>query len=143
MTTGPKGLALIEEFEGCKLQAYQDGAGIWTIGFGHANARKDEYETQVQAEKDLCADLATAERAVGSMVHAQLNQNQFDALASFTYNEGSGRFRGSTMLQLVNAGKYELAAAEFPKWDIVAGSVSPGLLRRRAAEQALFSTPVE
>lgn len=143
MTTSKAGIALIEQFEGCRLKSYQDGAGIWTIGYGHADARADQYETQEQAEKDLCADLATAEHAVNSFVHAQLNQNQFDALVSFTFNEGTGRFKSSTMLRLINAGAYQGAANEFPRWDIVAGQVSPGLLKRRVAEQALFLKAVE
>ena len=107
MTTSPRGIALIEQFEGCKLQAYED--------------------------------VASAERAVSSQVSVPLNQNQFDALVSFTFNEGIGRLQASTMLRLLNAGWYSLAAAEFPKWDIVGGIVSPGLLRRRVAEQALFT----
>jgi len=138
MKTSANGIALIERFEGLRLKAYQDGAGVWTIGYGHAGARKDEYETQAQAETDLCADVEAAESAVSSMVHARLNQNQFDALVSFTFNEGAGRLRSSTLLWLLNSGKYAEAAQQFPRWDIVAGEVSPGLLKRRVAEQALF-----
>jgi lysozyme len=138
MTISPKGIALIEQFEGLRLTAYQDGAGIWTIGYGHATAHKDEYETEAQANADLCADLGSAEQAVNSMVHCVLTQNQFDALTSFTYNEGSGRLRSSTMLRLLNSGNAALAALEFPKWDIVAGAECDGLLKRRVAEQALF-----
>ncbi len=138
MTIGPEGLALIEQFEGCKLQAYQDGNGIWTIGYGHVGARAGQYESQEQAEADLCADLGTAERAVSRFVRVSLNQNQFDALVSFTYNEGAGRLQASTLLRYVNSGAMHAASAQFVVWDIVAGAVSPGLLRRRVAEQALF-----
>jgi lysozyme len=139
MTTSPRGIALIEQFEGCKLQAYEDVAGVWTIGYGHAGAMQGQYETLAQAAARLCLDVASAERAVSSQVSVPLNQNQFDALVSFTFNEGLGRLQASTMLRLLNAGWYSLAAAEFPKWDIVGGVVSPGLLRRRVAEQALFT----
>ena len=141
MKTSPRGLALIEQFEGLKLQAYQDQAGIFTIGFGHANAHQGQFETQEQAQDDLCADLGTAEEAVSRLVQVPVNQNQFDALVSFTFNEGQGRLKGSTMLRLLNSGNPQLAANEFPKWDIVAGTPSEGLLRRRVAEQTLFLTP--
>lgn len=138
MKTSPNGIALIEKFEGLRLKAYKDVAGIWTIGYGHAGARCDQYETQAQAEKDLCADLETAEAAVNSMVHARLDQNQFDALVSFTYNEGAGRLRASTLLRALNAGAYMAAANEFVKWDIVNGQECAGLLERRRAESSLF-----
>ena len=142
MNTSQRGIELIEHFEGCKLRAYQDQAGIWTIGYGHAGARKDEYETAAQASADLCNDVSAAEYAVNSLVNAKLNQNQFDALVSFTYNEGIARLRSSTMLRLINAGGYTAAAAEFPKWDMAGGEADPGLLRRRVAEQALFTEAV-
>jgi lysozyme len=137
MKTSARGIALIEHFEGLRLNSYQDGAGVWTIGYGHTGARKDEYETAEQAEADLCADIAEAEHAVNAMVQTRLNQNQFDALVSFTFNEGAGRLRSSTLLRLLNVGD-TAASAEFAKWDIVAGHECAGLLARRRAEQALF-----
>lgn len=143
MTTSPAGVALIEEFEGLRLKSYQDQNGIWTIGYGHASARQDEYETQAQANADLCADLGTAEAAVSKLVTVDLNQNQFDSLVSFTYNEGSGRLRSSTLLRCLNAGSYDLTAAQFLVWDIAGGGVDPGLLRRREAEQALFLSAIQ
>jgi lysozyme len=142
MKTNAAGLALIEQFEGDKLQAYQDGNGIWTIGYGHVGAHKGEYETQAQAEADLCADLGTAEAAVTRLVQVPLNENQFSALVSFVYNEGSGRLQSSTLLKCLNAGSYSLAAQQFLVWDIIAGQVSEGLERRRFAEMTLFLEPV-
>lgn len=142
MTISPAGISIVEEFEGLRLRAYQDQNGIWTIGYGHAGAYQGQYETLAQAQADLCEDLGTAEYAVNTIVLVTLNQNQFDALTSFTYNEGSGRLRISTLLRDLNAGEYDLAAAQFSVWDIAGGGVDPGLVRRRAAEQALFRTPV-
>ena len=141
MKTGEKGIALIKEFEGCKFTAYADGAGVWTLGHGHTGGVKDgDTCDQAQADAWLVADVATAERCV-SQACAVLTQNQFDALVSFTYNLGCGNLRASTLLKLVNAGSTELAADEFPKWNLVAGKPSDGLTRRRNAERELFLTP--
>jgi lysozyme len=76
------------------------------------------------------------------MITSQVNQNQFDALVSFTYNLGVGALHGSTLLHLVNQSDFTNAANEFPKWDHAGGVVVAGLLRRRLAEQTLFTTPV-
>jgi lysozyme len=144
VTTSPNGIALIKSCEGCKLQAYQDGAGIWTIGWGHTRGVKDgDVCTQEQADAWLVEDVAEAgEAPVNSLVKVPLNQNQFDACVSFCYNEGAGRLQKSTLLKTLNAGAYSICAAEFPKWDIIAGQASAGLLKRRLAEQALFLEPV-
>jgi lysozyme len=73
-------------------------------------------------------------------VKRPLNQNQWDALVSFVYNVGAGNFISSTMLKLLNQGDYKGAAGEFPKWVHTNGQINPGLVRRRAAERALFET---
>lgn len=145
MKTSPKGIALIEQFEGLRLAAYQDGAGIWTIGYGHtglngpaACVRQGDVCTSAQADEWMDSDVGEAERAVNTLVKIPLNQNQFDALVSFTYNLGWASLEGSTLLRLLNAGATQIAAAEFPKWDHVAGKVSEGLLERRMEERALF-----
>ena len=141
MKTSAQGLMLIENFEGLKLKAYQDGNGVWTIGYGHTSGVKPgQYETQQAAQADLVKDVAEAESAITGLITVQLTQGQFDALVSFTYNEGIGRLKASNLLLLVNAKRYALAALQFTRWDIVAGKVSEGLLRRRIAEQHLFMT---
>ena len=133
------GIALIEKFEGLRLKAYQDGAGIWTIGYGHTSGVKEgDTCTSAQADDWLDSDIAEAEHAVNGMVHVVMTQDQFNALVSFVYNLGPNALQGSTLLRLLNAGASALAAAEFLKWDHVAGIVSAGLLKRREAEQALF-----
>ena len=139
MKTSQKGIALIEQFEGLRLAAYQDGAGIWSIGVGHTDRVKEgDTCTSAQADEWLQQDIEQAERAVNTLVKIPLNQNQFDALVSFTYNLGWASLEESTLLRLLNAGATQLAAAEVPKWDDVAGKVSEGLLERRMAERALF-----
>jgi len=138
MTHSRKAISLVCEFEGCRLTSYQDQRGIWTIGYGHTPASENQVCTEEQAEVWLDADLKVADAAVNRLVSVALNQNQFDALVSFVFNVGSGNFRTSTLLRLLNRGESLLAAAEFPKWDHAGAAVSSGLLRRRQAEQALF-----
>lgn len=141
MKTSPAGIALIEEFEGLRVRAYQDGAGVWTLGYGHTeNVAPGQSETLGKAETDLVSDLATAEAAVRRLVAVPLTQGQFDALVSFTFNEGQKSLRMSTMLRLLNAGDYAGAARAFMSWDVIAGQHSAGLQRRRQAEIALFQS---
>jgi lysozyme len=144
MKTSPAGIALIEQYEGLRLHAYQDAGGKWTVGYGHLEPQAQAaqganfYETQAQAEADLCHDLGEAETAVNRLVTVPLNQGQFDALSSWTFNEGSGRLASSTLLRLLNQGSYSGCARAFASWDIIAGKHSDGLAARRAAEAALF-----
>lgn len=145
MHISAKGIALIEQFEGLRMKAYQDGAGIWTIGYGHtglngpaACVKQGDVCTSAEADEWLDRDMAEAERAVNTLVKVPLTQNQFDALVSFTYNLGWAAFESSALLRLLNAGATNIAAAEFVKWDRIGGQVSQGMLHRRAAEQALY-----
>lgn len=147
MKTSPRGLELIESFESLRLTAYWDGTYLdqaktqkrWSIGWGHTGGVKEFNTcTPEQAEVWQAEDVAEAEDSIGSLVKVPLTQNQFDALASFVFNVGSGAFENSTLLKLLNAGSYQLAAIEFPRWDHDNGQVSAGLLRRRDAEQELF-----
>lgn len=133
--------AITKEFEGCKLKAYICPAGKLTIGYGHTGSDVTEGMeiTQDRAEELLMQDLTVASKAVNSYVTHPINQNQFDALTDFTYNCGSGNFKSSTLLKLVNAGDFAGAALEFGKWNKGGGKVLDGLTRRRAAESALFS----
>lgn len=144
MQLGAAGLALIKEFEGCKLEAYQDQHGIWTIGWGHTGPEvvPGLVWTQEQADAQLVADTQTAVTGVMRYLDVTVNQNQFDALVSFAYNVGVADFAGSTLLRLLNGGYPNMAAAQFPMWDHIAGQVNAGLLRRCDAEQALFERPV-
>lgn len=137
------GLDLIKEFEGCKLEAYQDQRGIWTIGYGSTtDVEPGMVITEAEAELRLEADLAEAARRLGERVSVALTENQCAALISFVFNIGCSAFAGSTLCRLVNAGEpEELIAAEFPKWcHNHDGTVNAGLLRRREAERALFLT---
>ena len=135
------GLSLIKRFEGCRLTAYQDSIGIWTIGYGHTSGvSKGQTITQVQADRYLKADCANAEKAVNKY-HSKYhwNQNQFDALVSFTFNCGSGNLK-----KLLNNGQRTIAqvSAKIPAYNKAGGKVLRGLVNRRAAEKELFDRPV-
>lgn len=97
--------------------------------------------TQQQAEQLLINDLARFNNGVNALVTVKINQNQFDALISFSYNLGLGSLQQSTLLRLLNAGNFQAAADQFPRWDRAGGKEVAGLLARRNAERALFLTP--
>jgi lysozyme len=135
------GLALTRSFEGLRLEAYQDSGGVWTIGYGHTGpeVRAGLRISEAQSEALLREDLAAAVNCVRQAVREPLAQHQFDALADFCFNAGRGNFLRSTLLRDVNLGEFESAAAQFGLWVHAGGKVIPGLVRRRAAEAALFS----
>ena len=130
----------IKTAEGLRLTAYKDGGGVWTIGYGHTGAEVREGLTipLSEAERLLTRDLRVAEGHVNSAVQVKLTQNQFDALVSFVYNVGGGAFKTSTLLKLLNAGDYEGAANQLPRWNKDNGKVVGGLTTRRHEERELF-----
>jgi lysozyme len=140
LTYGKDGLALTQSSEGCRLTAYQDSVGVWTIGYGHTGP--DVYKgltiTQNEATALLLKDVQTAADCVNRLVTVPLSQEEFDALVDFVFNIGTGHFSTSTLLRLLNTGDYEGAANEFTKWSKAGGVVLAGLLKRRQAEADLF-----
>lgn len=144
MQTSEKGIALIKEFEGCKLTAYRDSVGVWTIGYGWTQPvdgkpiRAGMTIKQETAERLLKTGLVSYESDVSRLVKVGLTQGQFDALVSFTYNLGARSLSTSTLLRKLNAGDYAGAADEFMRWNKAGGKVLNGLTRRREAERALF-----
>lgn len=142
MRTSDHGLQHIMESEGCRLDAYPDpgsGGTPWTIGVGHTGGvRPGDRCTMEEAMAWLRADVAWAEEAVSGQVRVPLSQRQFDALVSFVFNVGAGQFGSSTLLRLLNQGDHAGAAAQFERWTRAAGRVLPGLVKRRAAERAMF-----
>ena len=142
-TTSTAGLALIKRWEGCKLVAYQDVAGVWTIGYGHTRTAKQGMRIgDAEAEVLLRGDLLDAEKAVNRLVKVPLEQREFDALVSFTFNLGVGALERSTLLRLINAGDKLAGAITLVQWNkaIVGGKLTPllGLVRRRVAELQMF-----
>ena len=137
-----QGLALTESFESCRLTAYQDVKGIWTVGWGHVGPEvcQGYTVTQVQADAQLTVDTQNAVNAVNKLVIPQLSQGEFDALVDFVFNIGTHAFGGSTMLVLLNKNDFTGAALEFAKWSHASGVVVAGLLRRRLAEVQEFNS---
>lgn len=134
------GLALIEQFEGCKLSAYRDTGGVWTIGYGHThNVKPGDTCSRAQAEQWLGEDLASAENAVEHLIDTPLHDNEFAALVSFAYNVGFGAFAKSTLRTRLNRGDYACVPAFLKAWVFDNGKKIDGLVNRRAAEAALWS----
>jgi lysozyme len=145
-TINDAGLNLIKSFEGCRLAAYQDVAGIWTIGYGHIRGvREGMTITEPQATEFLQQDLADTETAVDAMTSsAPTTNNQYAAMVSLCFNIGSGNFRTSSVLRFHLARDYTSAADAFLLWDKshVNGQLVEvqGLLNRRRAERDLYLT---
>lgn len=136
------GLELIKRWEGCRTNAYLCPANVWTIGYGHTKTAKPGMMiSHTQADNLLLEDLKRFEEAVRRLVSVPLNQNQFDALVSFTFNVGEGAFQQSTLLKLLNSGNYSAASFQFGKWVYAGKKVLPGLVARREDEYQLFIKP--
>lgn len=140
-------ISLIKSFEGLVLKAYKDAVGVWTIGYGHTSmagppdVKAGMVLTEQAAEALLVSDLKKYQAMVDRNVKVALNDNQYGALVSFTYNLGEGNLKSSTLLKKVNAKDFIGASKEFAKWDKAGGKVLKGLTRRRAAEASLFLKP--
>lgn len=130
---------LIKGFESCRLSAYRDGGGVWTIGWGHTG--KDVYEglvwTQAQADEALEHDIIAADALI-SIYSPGLTGGALEAMTDFVFNIGIGHYRTSTLCKLVNANAWAQVKTELLKWDHDNGAVVAGLLRRRQAEAALI-----
>ena len=139
------GIDLISSFEGIRLNAYDDGVGVWTIGIGTTvypngvKVKKGDTCTLDQAKEYFAHDMIEFEKTVNDSVKVSLSQNQFDALVSLTYNIGSTAFKNSTLLKKLNAKDYVGAADQFLVWNKVGGKVLKGLVRRREAARVLFT----
>lgn len=139
------GLAIVKQFEGCRLKPYKCPAGVWTVGWGHTGPNVEDWAkagkslTQHQADEILAYDLQRFEEAV-ELLCPGMNANQFSACVSFSFNVGAEAFKNSTLRKRIKEGNFLVAANEFNKWTKAAGKVLPGLVKRRAAERALFLT---
>ena len=151
MKLSDNGLRLIVGFEG-KLRPLGDGryiayrcpAGVWTIYTGVTEGiREGMICTEAEGEAMFRRELEKHEAAVTRLVTTEINQNQFDALVSFSYNCGSGALSTSTLLKRVNARDFAAVGREFSRWNRGGGKVLPGLVARRARAAALFAKPLE
>ena len=137
MKTSQRGINLIKQFEGVRLTAYKCPAGVYTIGYGHTRGvQRGMKITEEEASAYLTADLRNSEKAVeryDSVYH--WNQNEFDALVSFTFNCGATNLRA--LLRNGRRNRSQIAET-LPLYRKAGGKVLKGLERRRAAEKALF-----
>lgn len=154
MKLSPSGLALLKRFEGFREHAYQDVAGVWTIGYGFTRGVRpgDRMSLEI-ADARLPRELRPYEEAVSTACTVPPTQPQFDAMVLLCYNIGPGwegdvkpkgakdGFRQSTVLRAHNRGDTEAASRAFGLWNKSGGKVERGLVRRRAQEAALYLTP--
>ena len=152
MTPSAACVSLVQQFEGCatrqsdgSFKAYPDpgsGGDPWTIGWGSTGAdiKPGVVWSQSQCDDRLSRDLTTFATKVATLLGtAKTTQNQFDAMVSFAYNVGVTNLGNSTLLKLHKAGNYADAANQFALWNKASGKVLPGLIKRRAAEAALYA----
>jgi lysozyme len=147
-TLSQRGAAFISRFEGCVLRMYNDPTRNATIGVGHLihlgpinGSEPPEFRrgiTRQRALELLMADAANARNSVRRLIKVPLNQQQLDALISFTFNCGGGSLTVSTLRARLNRGEYAAVPHELDKWVFSSGKRLPGLVRRRKAEGALF-----
>ena len=133
------GIEAIKQYEGTRTVAYLDAVGVPTICTG--STRKvfiGQTATLAQCEERLVQDATYAGKGVAHGVKVKLTQGQYDALVSFVFNLGETQFYKSTLLRKMNAGDCFGAAAEFNRWVYAKGKRLKGLVKRRAAERALF-----
>jgi len=139
MNISKEGLALIKKFEGCELEAYRCPAGVWTIGCGTIkDVKEGDRITKDEANHLLEEEMIEYESYINDMVDVPLEQNQFDALCSWVFNLGSKNLSESTLLRVLNDGKYEEVPQQIKRWNKANGEVLNGLIRRREAEALLF-----
>ena len=147
MRTSSRGLELIKKYEGWRPSPYLDPIGIPTIGYGFTYylpsrqkvTMKDKPLTLAQGDEMLRQVLVTYENEVNRLVKAKLNQNQFDALVSFTFNLGGANLAKSTLLKKINANSCDpTIRAEFVKWINAGGKPLSGLKKRRQEEAKLY-----
>lgn len=131
---------LIKAFEGCKLRAYQDSGGLWTVGWGHTgnDIGPSTVWTQEQADEALKWDLYRVYAPVRVLVGNGTSIHQLEAMASLAYNIGISAFRKSTLLKKFNKEDVLGAADQFLVWNKVKGKVVDGLTNRRKKERELF-----
>lgn len=142
-----KGLEIIKHFESCKLTAYKDSVGIWTIGWGTTamaglgiKPKRGMSITQAEADRLLEEGVSQFMAAIIPLLKREATDDQLGAFTSLAYNIGVPAFKNSTVLREFNNGNEEAAAKAFHLWTRAGGKVLKGLVRRRKSESHLFKT---
>ncbi len=140
MQISQQAIELIKKFEGLSLVPYFCPAGYATIGYGHKITKNENHDkiSCNMAHDLLLMDLAKIQFSVLNNIYYPLNQNQFGAIVSFTYNVGGGALQRSTLRQKINYGNLEEVGCELLKWVHIKGRKVSGLTLRRKAESELF-----
>lgn len=141
---------LVKHFEGLFLKAYLCPAKVWTIGYGTTiypdgtKVKEGETCTADQAVQYLVNDLVYFEKMVDAYTRDDVNQQQFDALVSFSYNLGAKNLKDSTLLKVINENpaNYEEIKTQWLRWNKAAGTEQKGLTRRRNAEFYYYQTGI-
>ena len=139
MKTSEKLLSMLMVFEGLRLTAYEDAAGVLTLGYGHTKGvRRGDKISEYYAKVLLKQDIAEFEEEVKKLGVAQ-TEGQLDALVSFAFNLGIGNLKSSTLLKTIREGGSMLAIKrEFKRWVYAGGKKLPGLVKRREWEAHRF-----
>jgi GH24 family phage-related lysozyme (muramidase) len=141
MEISKSGAQFIKSFEGCRLHAYQDTGGVWTIGYGATGPEigRNTIWTQDQVEARFLEDLSSRAKTLSTLLgNAETTQGQFDAMLSLMYNIGNAAFKKSSVLREHKARRYSMAASSLLKWNKDNGVVIMGLVRRRIAEKLMY-----
>lgn len=144
MQVSENGKKLIKQFESLKLTAYDDGGGVWTIGYGstiinHKPVKKGDIITLEQANLAFDSDISIFQNNVLKLIKKPLNQNQFDSIISLVYNIGLTNFKKSTLLKKLNINPDDITIKdEFLKWKFDNGKMIQGLLNRRIIEASNY-----
>lgn len=137
LKTSAAGLALIADFEGCRLSAYQCSAGVWTNGIGHtAGVRPQTQISERQAAVNLVEDVMRVEKGIARCMPVAMPQPVYDAVVSFAFNVGVTAACKSTLAFFINKGQWRDACEQLPRWVFVNGESNTGLERRRVNELA-------
>ena len=141
MHISKSGLAILKDFEGCRLEAYPDVVNVWTIGYGFTSGvQKGDTMTQAQCDERLSREIRAYEIAVWNATGGDVTQSEFDALVSFAWNVGIAGMKKSSVIKAHVKGDKQAAARAFGLWNKAGGKVVKGLARRRAAEAVLYLT---
>ena len=146
MRISERGINALHQREGLELEAYQDDAMVWTIGYGHTAPwiKRGDVIAKAKANSLFESDIEWAEREVFNTIKVHLNQNQFDALVSLTFNIGASAFRRSTLARELNKEHYSAVPAQIMRWNKItvgkAKKVLKGLTNRRISEVAQWNS---
>ena len=142
MKLSAAGLELLKRSEGFRNRVYRDVAGVPTIGYGHRLLHPESFSDGIdasQAAEILASDVRDADLSVERLVKVALTQGQFDALVDFCFNLGAGKLAHSTLLKILNAGRYQDALEQLLRWDCAGNHECPALKVRRHAEAELWN----